>query len=165
MFLDCFPYTKLRISKFSDYYKWGKEEAIGSLQKILNSNLDQSIFGNPKVLDNGIDYEQDKVKPIHDYFTEASLEESKIVVDKFIELNKILVKNKLIDKSFSIAKNFGLNEKGEIVLSDIGEIWSKSENIEKQIRNKAWMRPYVLKPIPKGELREYFIKRMNESFT
>ncbi len=164
MLVDCFPYTKMSFTKFPDFYKWGGEEARGSLQKILNSTIDQSVFGHPKILDNGIDYEQDKAVPIKDYLKTASFLDSKLVVDKFIELNKILVKSKLIDKSFNIGKNFGLNEKGEIVLIDLGEIWSSPENIQKQITNKAWMRPYVLKPMPSKELLAYFITRMNESF-
>ena len=160
--MDCFPYTKLSLFKFPNFYKSGGEEARGSLQKIIGMNLDQGVFGNPKVLENGIDYEQDKTMPIKVYFKVASLSDSKVVVDKFIDLNKIFIKNSFIDKSFNIAKNFGLNSKGEVVLIDLGEIWSSPENIQKQITNKSWMRPYVLKPIPKGELREYFIHNMEE---
>jgi hypothetical protein len=161
MLKSCFPYTKNPIWKFTDYYKAGTNEAKSSLNKILVSNLDKKLFGNPLILENGIDYEQDKIMPIRTYFRNNNNEENRKVVDAFIEFNKLLIQNNLIDKSFAIAKNFGLNEMGEIVLCDIGELWSSPENIREQIEKKVWRYGYVLKTLPNKELREYFVDQMN----
>ena len=138
------------------------KEARDSILKIQKTNLDQSIFGNPRIDFNGIDYEQDNIVPLHKYFRKSSFADSKKIIDKFIDLNLILIQNRLIDKSFAIAKNFGLNKDGEVILIDIGELWSDPEKINKQIHNKVWIKRYIVKTFPNKSTRDYFIVQMNE---
>ncbi len=164
MLKSCFPYTKHPLWKFLDYYNSGTSEAISSLGKIKNSNLDTGMFGNPIILENGINYEQDKITPLQSYFKKHTEKENFEIVDKFIKFNKLLIQNNLMDKSFAIAKNFGINQKGEIVLSDIGEIWSSPENIQKQIRKRVWGYNYVIKTLPNKKLQNYFISQMDINF-
>jgi tRNA1(Val) A37 N6-methylase TrmN6 len=83
----------------------------------------------------------------------------------FAQKNKVVaVENNLIDKSFNIGANFGLNKQGEIVLSDIGELWSNPENIKKQIEKRVWSYDYILRYLPSEKLREYFISKMDQIF-
>lgn len=162
MIKDCFPYTQYPIWKFSEYYNSVMKEARDSILKIQKTNLDQSIFGNPRIDLNGIDYEQDSVIPLHKFFKNSSFADSKKIIDKFIDLNLILIQNRLIDKSFAIAKNFGLNKGGEVILIDIGELWSDPEKINKQIRNRVWIKRYIVKTFPDKSIRDYFIVQMDE---
>ena len=122
------------------------------------------LFANPKILPNGIDYEQDMILPIQYYLKTCSVEEGKVVIDKFIAFVKLLISQNMVDKSFAIGKNFGLDKNGAVVLCDIGEIWSNPENIQRQIRNKAWSYRYVLKIFPNQELKHYFLQEMDTNF-
>ena len=119
-------------------------------------------MGNPKII-NALDYEQDRVQPLHDVLAGADLERGRQIIDDFVNLNKVLVEKRLIDKSFNIAKNFGLDAQGRVILMDLGELYSSQTAIERQIKDRAWAAHYVVKSIPE-KLREYFVKKMDEGF-
>lgn len=161
MLKACFPYTRNYLWQFPYFHRTMKIEAESSLKKILTSKLDQKYFGNPTVLSNGIDYEQDNVESLENYFKRTDNVLSKKVIDNFVIFNQLLINNQLIDKSFAICKNFGINKSGDIVLIDIGEIYSSKESIQKQIDKKAWLADYVLDPLPE-ELKEYFCTEMEK---
>ncbi len=84
-------------------------------------------------------------------------------IDAFVEFNKMLMSRKLIDKSFNISKNFALDDRGRVVLMDLGELYSSTQAIDRQIRDRAWSKHYIVDPLPVG-LREYFIGRMDNAF-
>ena len=88
----------------------------------------------------------------------------KSIVDQFIILNKQLLEKGIIDKSFNITKNYGINEAGELILIDIGELFDSLERIRNQIIRRAWDKHYVAGCIKNEEAREYFIKKMDENF-
>jgi len=159
MMLDCFPYIRNPIWKFPSYYASSILNAKNSLQKLKGTNLDKKLFGNPRYLNNGLDYEQDKLKPLDIQLKIITSNEGRKIINNFIDFNKLLIQNGCIDKSFNIGKNFALDKEGNIVLSDIGELYFSKEAIEKQINKKAWTAHYVIKHIPK-ELRNYFIDNM-----
>ncbi len=152
------------IWKFAKFYDSVGNEARDSLKKIEETSLDAGLFANSKILSNGIDYEQDKIIPIQDYFQSHSIEEGKVVIDKFIVFVKFLMAHNMVDKSFAIGKNFGLNSNGEVVLCDIGEIWSDPENIQKLIMEKIWSKHYVVKIFPNNHLKDYFLQEMDKHF-
>ncbi len=162
MFRQNFPYISYPIWKFADYHKGCRKTALGSIKKIKETKLNPALFGNPKIL-NELDYEQDKVTPLHVYFKELSLEEGKGVIDKFITFNLFLLQNRLIDKSFLIGKNYGIDSRGEIILIDIGELYSADESIKRQIGLKPWDHEYVTSSIP-NRFRQYFVSEMNKHF-
>ena len=148
--------------KIENYYRACKRTALGSLMKVKMTNIDKKYFGNPTFV-NDLDYEQDLIIPISDYFKQHTLVENMKIVDSFILFNKFLLEQKLIDKSFQICNNFGLNKDGEIVLSDIGELYSDEFSINKRLRDRVWSNPYVLRSIPQ-ELRDYFVLEMDKAF-
>lgn len=147
---------------FSKIYKDGKEKASLSLQKIINSSLDQSLFGNPKIIGK-FDYEQDFAISLSDYFKNHSLDQSKQKIDSFIEFCLLLYKNSIIEKNFNMANNFGVNNLGKIILIDLGEVCFSTEEIKEQISKRVWLGKDVLNKIP-SSLHQYFIQKMNESF-
>ena len=108
-----FPYIGYPIWKFPSYYRGCRNTALGSIKKIKDTKLDLALFGNPKIL-NELDYEQDKVTPLHEHFDGISLENGKAVIDKFVKFNLFLMENHLIDKSFLVGKNYAINSNGEI---------------------------------------------------
>ena len=157
-----FPYISYPIWKFPKYHSTCKANALNSIGKIKETKLDLALFGNPKII-NELDYEQDEVVPLHVYFKGLSLEAGKSVIDKFVRFNLFLSQNRLIDKSFLIGKNYAINTKGEVILIDIGELYSTDESIAKQIALKPWDHEYVTSTIP-AKFREYFVRQMNTHF-
>jgi len=160
MFKQCFPFTTHPFWKIPDYYRGCRNTALDSIQKIQQTTMDMTMFGNPKIL-NELDYEQDKVIPLSTYFKTLSLEQGKKTIDVFIDFNLILIKNRLMDKSFLIGKNYGINASGNIILTDIGELYSSDERIKHQIDIRTWDIYYVTSTIPK-KFRKYFIEQMNK---
>lgn len=162
MLRQCFPYIRNPLWKIPGYHRGCRNTAIDSLRKIRDTRLDLSIFGNPKILGE-LDYEQDKVIPLQEYFEGLNIEEGKHLIGEFIKFNDMLVKNRLIDKSFLIGKNYGMNADGDIILTDIGELFSDEARIRDQIAKKPWDIAYVTSTIPK-RFREYFVQEMNKHF-
>lgn len=97
-------------------------------------------------------------------FADSDTASIKAIIDQFIILNKQLLGLGIIDKSFNITKNYGLNEKGDIILIDIGELFDNPERVKKQLIDRAWDRNYVSGCIKDKEAQEYFIKKMDENF-
>lgn len=162
MLRDCFPYIKHPLWKFNGYYQQCRKEAIESIQKIHHSTLENWMLGNPHAR-NEFDYEQDVAIPLRKQLECAKLEEGKKIIDAFVEFNKILVKNSLIDRNFLITDNFAMNATGNIVLIDLGELYSDAKQIHDHILKRPWTSSDVLNSLPKN-LRDYFVEKMNAVF-
>lgn len=158
----CFPFRTNSLWEIPGYYRGCKETALDSMKKISVPTIEAWMMGNPRIL-NVLDYEQDTLVPLHDFFATCTIEDGKKTIDAFIAFNKILVERKLIDKSFNITKNFGLDKQQRIVLMDLGELYSSDAAITKQIQNRAWAAHYVVEPLQEP-LRDYFIQGMNQAF-
>ncbi|HVV15247.1 MAG TPA: hypothetical protein VHD55_02535 [Candidatus Paceibacterota bacterium] len=159
----CVKSDRLSIFKIPQYHRGCKEFARSSLKKATSGLLDSWMVGNPKPL-NELDYEQDKLIPLHERINGISLEKAKGYIDRFVDFNKTLLERGLIDKSFNITKNFGIDSEGRIVLMDLGELHSEKLAIEKQRRKRMWTYPYVVNCILDEEVRAYYVQRMDESF-
>ena len=162
MLHDCFPYIKYPVWEFPKYHKRCKREAAESIQKILHTTLESWMLGNPQTR-NELDYEQDAVIPLRKYFKHLTLEEGKKIIDAFIEFNKILIKHSLIDRNFLITDNFAIDVNKNIILIDLGELYSDAKQIHNHIAKRPWMSFDVVNSLPKS-LRGYFIEKMDENF-
>jgi hypothetical protein len=158
---ECFPFQNDKPWKFPKYYQGCRETALDSVKKLAQPVLEAWMMGNPKIL-NDLDYEQDKLLPLHDFLSTASDEEGKRAIDDFVEFNKMLIQKSLIDKSFNIAKNFAFDQQGRIILMDLGELYSSNNGINKQIKNRAWAESYVVNQLPPN-LRTHFVEKMDSS--
>jgi len=162
VFKTCFPFNNDRVWKIPEFYRGCKETALDSIKKLPNVPLESWMMGNPKVL-NALDYEQDKLLPLHDHFEIVDSEVGKRTIDAFVQFNRLLVNNSIIDKSFNITKNFALDAQGRVVLMDIGEVYTSSVSIDKQIRERVWTAYYTVDPLP-VPLRDYFVESMDREF-
>jgi hypothetical protein len=162
MFKECFPFKEDPIWKFPRYYRGCRETAYDSIKKLQNPVLENWMMGNPKFL-NELDYEQDKLAPLHDVLNTSNEVESKKIIDSFVEFTREMIKRSIIDKSFNISKNFALDNKGRIVLMDLGELYSSKAAIEKQISDRTWAKDYIANDISKA-LRDYFVEQMDAAF-
>ena len=160
MLHDLFPYTESPIWVFSRYYNNCKRHAQDSLRWMSSCKVDQQLFGNPVIYQDGLTYEQDKVNSLRRAVKQRSFEQQKELVDSFVRFNRELISQGVIDKSFNFCSNFGINERGEIVLTDIGELLVTPVRIREQIKMRVWAKWYVLNKLPK-KLNTYFIEQMD----
>ena len=143
-----------------------KDSAIKSLdflENFLNKHPEHKIlFGNFKRV-NEFDIEQDKVIPLKVYFQNHSIKENKIVIDKFVELCWLFLEWGFMDKALKVGENFGINENGQVILMDIGEIWFNNEKVKRQIDNKVWRSWWWSRCISR-KLKKYYFQEMDKVF-
>jgi hypothetical protein len=158
-----FPFRDDSLLMVPRFSRSAKKKALASFEIIKRNRIPAGCLGNPKFFNN-LDYEQDRVQPLHDIFKIADTLSIKSIIDEFIIFNKRLLEIGIIDKSFNITKNYGLNKEFKIVLIDIGELFDNPMLIKKQIADRAWDKNYVAGCIKDEEAREYFIRKMDENF-
>lgn len=163
IFKEIFPFKEDSFFDIPSFIKDMKRKADESFKILQRANIPPEWMANP-VFKNKYDFEQDKVIPLHDVFEKLNTDEIRNIIDQFIGLNKKFMNIGVIDKSFNITRNYGINNKNEIVLIDIGELFDKKELIDKQIKNRVWNKSYVSGRIKDKETREYFIKEMDKNF-
>ena len=158
-----FPFKDDSIMMIPDFSRSMKRKALISFEILKRRNIPSGWLGNPRFI-NELDFEQDKAKPLHDVFTDSDTTMIKQIIDKFVVFNRQLLEKGVIDKSFNITKNYGLNEKGEIVLIDIGELFDDPGRIRQQCIDRAWDKNYVAGCIENEEARKYFVTEMDNQF-
>ncbi len=164
MLCSYLQHTKDPFPRFAKHYHASDSNIKSSFQKIQDMKISPELIGNPRILENGIDYEQDYVESVSHYLRRVSLEEGRKVVDAFLSFTDKLIDLRFVDKSFNLGSNFGIKPDGTFAIIDIGEIYSHPENIQKEIDRRPWAQPYVFNSIPTQELQHYFIQSMDAHF-
>lgn len=160
---DIFPFNKDSFFEIPSFIKDVKGKADKSFEILKRVDIPQEWMANPKFISK-YNFEQDKVIPLHDVFKNSNTEEVKKIIDLFIEFNLKLLNLGVIDKGFNITKNYGIDDKGQIVLIDIGELFDDKELIIQQIKDRGWTHSYVAGCIQDKEVQEYFISEMDRNF-
>ena len=160
---EIFPFNKDSLFEIPSFIKDVKRKADESFEVLKRVNVPQEWMANPRFI-NKYDFEQDKVKPLHEVFKNLDTNNIKKIIDQFIEFNLKLLNLGVIDKGFNITKNYGINNNGEIVLIDIGELFDDKELIRKQLRDRGWTHSYVGGCIKDKEAQDYFISEMDRNF-
>jgi len=130
IFKEIFPFNNDSFFEIPSFIKDVKTKADESLRVLKRVNIPQEWMANPKFI-NKYDFEQDKVIALHEAFEGLDTKGIKKIIDQFIEFNLKLLNLGVIDKGFNITKNYGINNKGEIVLIDIGELFDNKESIKR----------------------------------
>lgn len=161
---DIYPFPHKNHLKISSWICASRRKLGISLKLIKERGVDYKLIGNPKFL-NRFDYEQDKVFSFKEYLANCSVGEGRKVIDDFIIFTReFLDKYNLIDKSFNIANNHGIDRDGNIIMLDFGELFGEEPRIKEQIENHVWDKIYIIRHLPEGDIREYFISAMNKEF-
>ncbi len=158
-----FPFNNDSLWVIPRYFADMEKKALESFAVLRRNQVPDSWIGHPKFL-NTYDFEQDKVRPLHEVFESLATAEIKRLIDKFIAFNQKLLERGIIDKSFNITKNYGLSAEGEIVLIDIGELSDDPIFIKTQLNKPAWAEYYVADCIKDTQARTYFLSEMKKYF-
>ncbi len=148
------------------YLKKMKKNVKKSFQFLEKNDIDGDLIGNFKRR-KGLDYEQDKAVPLKDYckkLSRDSKKECRAIVDKFIKLVDTLYSDYgCMDKAMKFGKNFGIDNNGQVVLIDIGEIWFEPKSIKKRVKKRTWLNVDNMEGVLKY-LREYYIQELDKIF-
>ena len=160
---EIFPFNKDSLFEIPGFIKDVKRKADESFEILKRKNIPQEWMANP-IFINKYDFEQDKVAPLHEVFSNLETEDIKKIINQFVEFNLKILNLGLIDKGFNITKNYGIDKNGQIVLIDIGELFDDKELIKKQIKEHGWDKNYVAGCIQNEEAREFFLREMSKNF-
>ena len=153
--------------KFISTIQERKNSYIFIKQLTQNVPKVQIIIGNIKFLDNFI-MEQDKVTILRDLINDSSLnvDYQKNLIDNFIKLIFECWKYGFSDRVFNITENTGIDEKGNLVQIDCGEIVYEKKDVEELIKTKRWLNSWsYTKDMQNSEIKEYYAKMMDEQIT
>lgn len=135
--------------------------------KIIKQKLSiipQNLLGNPNFT-NDVDYTQDKVVLLMDYFDTHSLEENKIIVEKYTELIKELLYYGVHDYVYKFKNSYGLNNKDEVVFIDFNEVTFSHEKVIELVQKQYWKNEAQFKKFPEGDLKNYIKLKLCEVLT
>lgn len=143
--------------------KWIKEERRKSLERLKDSNLPKEILANYSFEDKRII--QSEVTPIKQILDESNISRQRRIIDDFIEFTIKCWKFGFSEKTYNFTVNHGVDEKGNIVLMDFGEITFSKERIKHDIENQVWLDKHAYNERISKELKPYFKKQMSDRLT
>lgn len=150
------------IKKLRPIISSGKE-SIEILRK-YSDKIDLKVIGFPEFC-SSLEYSQDKVLILREYFKLHSIEENKIVIDNYIQNIFQTWKNGFSDIDFNFAMNSGVNDKGFVVLADINGLSFSKEEILKLIKSRTWLSKWSYESLDDLDLKYYFKSEMNRNLT
>ena len=127
----------------------------------------QTIIGNIEFLDNLV-MEQDRVTILGNLINDSVLkiEFQKQLIDNFIKLIFECWKYGFSDRVFNFTENTGIDERGNLIQIDCGEIVYEKEDVEELINTKRWLNSWsYTKDLQLSEIKKYYAKIMDEHIT
>lgn len=140
------------------------EESSNTYIRSVLSHIDDNLLGNPTFL-NDSDYEQDKVVTIQNYLKNADTREGKRIIDEYVDNIHTFWSYGFSDCAFKIGNNNGVNSRGGVIQIDFGELVTEKARIEKLITNQVWIKDYIGKRLPAGEIRQYHTETLSRRLT
>lgn len=150
------------IRKLSPIISSGKE-SIDILRENIDK-IDSKIIGNPKFC-NSLEYTQDKVEILSDYFKSHKLSENKKIVDNYIQNTFQTWRNGFSDIDFNFAMNSGVNADGFVVLADINGLCFDKNKLAELIKKQVWLDKHSFNHLIDDDLKTYFKKEMCKHLT
>lgn len=169
-----------RLWKLVKFIEWGDSDVnslvteVNNMEKTSEESLsglkslgvDDSFaeIGHPKIMpDNS--YEQDFAAPLHEYFETHTLEQNKVLIEKYINNIFSHWKSGFSDVVFNFRVNNGVTASEEVILSDIGELTFSKEEVARHIREKTWLGQFSYTSLEDQELKDHFKTKMEELVT
>ncbi len=85
-----FPFRDDPLMAIPDFSRSMKRKALTSYEALKRRNVPPEWLGNPKFL-NELDFEQDKVEPLHEVFARSDIPTVKRIIDEFVEFDLIKI--------------------------------------------------------------------------
>jgi len=138
-----------------------------SLTKVkdLLKDVPLELAGHPQFIQDRA-YEQDKALPLMRFLTGNDVEGAKKIIDQYVQHVFTCWALGFSEMTTNLTINHGLNEEGEVILLDIGELLTKKEEVTERLENKLWRTSWTYKyHMRNPAIRNYFDERMEKSMT
>jgi hypothetical protein len=126
--------------------------------------LPLELFANPTFLSYYV-YTQDKVMPFSTYLRNHSREQNQSAINKIVELIHTCWRHGFGDTSYQYHINYGINDEGNAVLFDFGEIQFEKDCIAYNIQNKRWKTQWHHMQMKDEELKLHIEAAFDENIT
>ena len=136
-------------------------------RKILESmknkmvGIPVSFFANP-IFENKLNYTQDKVISLEDFFIKNSLDDNRKIIDGYVELVKSLWSYGIHDKAYKFQTNYGVDATNKVCFFDFGECYFSKEKVIESIKSKKWLTRNSYKKWKDAELKKYYKDHMTK---
>lgn len=127
----------------------------------------RELFGNPVFngqLGQSGAYEQDWVTIPRSELNEMPEEAQKEYIDKYIKAQMQLWRYGCSEATFNFQVNAGLNDSGNMVIGDFGEMYFSEDAVAEQIAAPRWEYAWGVNNLS-PEMREWAVGRFNEELT
>ena len=124
-----------------------------------------SLFANPSFVGKTLNYTQDKVIIMEDFFSKSGLEQNKKAIDGYIEFQKKLWSYGMLDATYKLQTNYGIDARGGVVCIDFGEFVFTKEKALASILKKKWLSRQSYKNWKDLELKNYYTERISDAMT
>ncbi len=131
---------------------------------VKNSTLPRQLLANPHFI-NTTDYEQDKVTLLMDYFASHTLEENRIIVDKYFDLIKEFLCHGIHDNVYKFKNSYGISNEGKVVCIDFNEMVFSKVKVLELAQTEEWRTQAQFTKFPEGELKDYLGAKFREVLT
>ena len=145
-----------------------REDSYNFMKQIVHKAPQiQHIVGNIEFFDD-LSMEQDRVTILREYMNDFSLnvEFQKELIDRFIELIFECWKYGFSDRVFNFTENTGIDENGNLIQIDCGEIVHTKEEVIELIEIQRWLLSWSFtKDLQIEEVKKYYAQKMQEQLT
>ncbi len=140
------------------------EISVELVQEILAAyRIHKSLLGSPVFKKNG-SYTQNKIVTLDAYFENHNISENEKVVDKYVEFVHHLWMAGMCDGTFKFLENNGINNEGDLVQLDFGEMIFTKEKVISLIESKKWL-SQNFRFIADESLKLYIEERFEQELT
>ena len=154
------------IKSLSIAYKSTIEERKNlSAMKNRLSGMPLSLFANPSFVKDSLDYTQDRVVIMEDFFLKNNLEQNKKAIDGYVEFQKKLWSYGIYDTTDKLQTNYGVNKQGGVVCIDFGEFVFTKEKALERVKKQKWLSRQSYKNWQDLGLKKYYTERMIKVIT
>lgn len=129
-------------------------------ERLLKMSLVLDLFANPSFIKNTLDYTQDKVVVMEDFFLNNNLDKNKKIIDGYIEFQKKLWSFGLHDAIYKLQTNYGIDARGSVACIDFGEFIFTKEKAPESILKKKRSSRQSYKNWKDLELKNYYAERI-----
>lgn len=127
--------------------------------------IDWSIFGNPTFFGYSLNYEQDKVVTLSDFFKSHTTAENKAIIYAWISYVYNQWKYGMADTVYNFTVNNGIDSFGNVILIDLGELTFDMEVVRTHVSNKKWLTQWSFSQMEDSELKRYIEDVLSSKLT
>lgn len=135
------------------------------IQALLEAHPDiSSYLSNPQFLPGG-GYEQDRARPLAEVLATASPEEARAIFEEYARGKFLEWRHGFSEVAYNLTVNSGINDEGEVVLFDFGELTTNPDAVLGDIGRKRWLNQYSYTQGLREELKDIYASVMGEYLT